>query len=438
MRFPLALSAKIAGHIIKHKLRKTSKFAMVLQLEPLHTCNLTCTGCGRIREYSTSLKDMVPLEKCLQAATECDAPMVSICGGEPLIYPKIEELVNGILAQGRIVYICTNGMFMRKKMKDYLASIYDAETEIKVKKLLDEKLISEKDAEQIRKSDSAVKSKSVIKPSSWMYWNVHVDGLEFTHDLIVEREGVFKECVEAIRMAKILGYQVATNTTVYKETDVREIEEMFEYFSALGADGHTISPGYDYDAAKKDMVKRLGKQPEDFFLTRQMTRQKFAKIQEWGRRFTIFGTPVYQEFLAGKRELTCTAWAIPTRNVQGWKAPCYLMTDGHYQGYQEMLQKVDWNKYGVVDGVARDPRCENCMVHCGYDPSGALSPKISDSWKNMQYNFGAKPKPYFAGLKVNAFNGVSIGKGHLAEAKSAINSPRAAMNGAQSVFSRKE
>ncbi len=225
-------------------------------------------------------------------------------------------------------------------------------------------------------------------------------------------------------MAKILGYQVATNTTVYKETEVKEIEEMFEYFSSLEVDGHTISPGYEYDAAKKDMVKRLGKQPEDFFLTREMTREKFAKIEEWGKRFTIFGTPVYQEFLAGKRELTCTAWAIPTRNIRGWKAPCYLMTDGHYSGYQEMLEKVDWDKYGVVDGVARDPRCENCMVHCGYDPSGALSTKYSgDTWKNMAYNFSAKPKPITRGGTGQArFNGVSIGKGHLAEAKAAINS----------------
>ena len=245
MRFPLALSAKIAGHIIKHKLRKTSKFAMVLQLEPLHTCNLTCTGCGRIREYSTSLKDMVPLEKCLQAATECDAPMVSICGGEPLIYPKIEELVNGILTQGRIVYVCTNGMFMRKKMKEYLASVYDTGAEPKLEKLLQAGLISEKDAAQIRKADPAARSKSVIAPSKWMYWNVHIDGLEYTHDLIVEREGVFKECVEAIKMAKILGYQVATNTTVYRETNEQEIEEMFKFFSWLGCDGHTISPGYD-------------------------------------------------------------------------------------------------------------------------------------------------------------------------------------------------
>jgi MoaA/NifB/PqqE/SkfB family radical SAM enzyme len=431
MRFPLALTVKIARHIIRHKLRKTPRFALVLQLEPLHTCNLTCTGCGRIREYSTSLKDMMALEDCLGSAQECDAPMVSICGGEPLIYPKIKELVAGLLEQKRIVYVCTNGMFMRREMRDYLASTYSPQVEPTLAKLLSEKLITEKDAETIRKGKHD--GRPAIKPTKWMYWNVHVDGLEYTHDLIVEREGVFKECVEAIKMAKILGYQVATNTTVYKETDVKEIEQMFEYFSSLEVDGHTISPGYDYDAAKKDMVKRLGRKPEDFFLTRVMTRQKFAKIQEWAERFTIFGTPVYQEFLSGKRELTCTAWAIPTRNIKGWKAPCYLMTDGHYPRYQEMLDQVDWNKYGVVDGVARDPRCENCMVHCGYDPSGALGTNYhaGDNWKNFRYNFWPRPEPFKEGAKVQAFNGFSIGQGHLAEAKAAVKSGLA---GARSAF----
>ncbi len=438
MRFPLALTAKIARHIIKHKMRRTPRFALVLQLEPLHTCNLTCTGCGRIREYSTSLKDMMGLEDCLGSATECDAPMVSICGGEPLIYPKIEELVAGLLEQGRIVYVCTNGMFMRKKMRDYLAGIYSAALEPTLSTLLEEKLITAKEAETIRKGKQD--GRPAIAPTKWMYWNVHIDGLEYTHDLIVEREGVFKECVEAVRMAKILGYQVATNTTVYKETDVKEIEQMFEFFSALEVDGHTISPGYEYDAAKKDMIQRLNRQPEDFFLTRKMTREKFARIQEWGERFTIFGTPVYQEFLAGKRELTCTAWAIPTRNVKGWKAPCYLMTDGHYDRYQEMLDKVDWTKYGVVNGVARDARCENCMVHCGYDPSGALGTNYQsgDNWKNIKYNFAAKPKPYYAGRSVMAFNGFSIGKGHLAEAKAALNPAEPPASRAQSAFSRRE
>src|SRR3989454_7185247 len=175
MRFPLALSAKIAGHIIKHKLRKTPRFALVLQLEPLHTCNLTCTGCGRIREYSTSLKDMMSLEDCLDSAQECDAPMVSICGGEPLIYPKIKELVAGLLRQSRIVYVCTNGMFMRREMKDYLAAIYSPASEPALARLLAEKLISEKDAETIRKGKQD--ARPTIKPSKWMYWNVHIDGL---------------------------------------------------------------------------------------------------------------------------------------------------------------------------------------------------------------------------------------------------------------------
>src|SRR6476659_3085759 len=210
MRFPLALTAKIAAHIVKHKFKRTPKFAMVLQLEPLHTCNLTCTGCGRIREYSTSLKDMMSLEDCLAAADECKAPMVSICGGEPLIYPHIETLVNGLLAQGRIVYICTNAMFMRKKMREWLAKELSnsqngsgKKIEEKIDVLLKGGLISEKDAVEIRKGPKDP-TKTTIAPSKWMYWNVHLDGLERTHDLIVEREGVFKECILAIKMAKIL------------------------------------------------------------------------------------------------------------------------------------------------------------------------------------------------------------------------------------------
>src|SRR5437763_9735547 len=167
MRFPLALTVKIARHIIRHKVRRTPKFALVLQLEPLHTCNLTCTGCGRIREYSTSLKYMMTLEDCLASAQECEAPMVSICGGEPLIYPKIEELVAGLLEQGRIVYVCTNGMFMRKKMRDYLASIHSPALESTLSKLIAEKLIAEKDLETIRKGKSD--GRPVIAPSKWMY-----------------------------------------------------------------------------------------------------------------------------------------------------------------------------------------------------------------------------------------------------------------------------
>ena len=422
MRFPLPLTAKIAKYIISKKLRGVEKFATVLQLEPLHTCNLTCTGCGRIREYSTSLKDVMGLEDCLGAAKECGAPMVSICGGEPLIYPQVETLVNGLLDQGRIVYICTNGMFMRKKMREYLADKLvrshgstggENELNSTLDVLLSEELITPAQIEEIRKGKTKPGS-SVIAPSPWMYWNVHLDGLERTHDLIVEREGVFKECIAAIRMAKILGYQVATNTTVYKETEMGELEQMYDYLSWLGVDGHTISPGYDYDAAKEDMRKRLNLQPENFFLTREMTKEKFRDIRDWGNRYTFFGTPIYLDFLAGKRELTCSAWAIPTRNVRGWKAPCYLMTDGHYSSYRELLEKTDWEKYGVVDGVARDKRCENCMVHCGYEPSATLGrcAQPGDTWQNIAFNFAPKPTPRTEGASVNPFNGVTAGNGH--------------------------
>ncbi|EDY15788.1 hopanoid biosynthesis associated radical SAM protein HpnH [Chthoniobacter flavus Ellin428] len=416
MRFPLALTAKIAAYIIGKKLKGEKKFATVLQLEPLHTCNLTCTGCGRIREYSTSLKNVMPLQDCLGAAQECEAPMVSICGGEPLIYPEIEALVTGLLAQKRIVYVCTNAMFMRKKMRGYLASLFVKNpplAEEKLQVLLSEELISAKDAEEVRKGPKDAAA-PVIAPTQWMYWNVHLDGLERTHDLIVEREGVFQEAVLAMRMAKILGYQVATNTTVYKETEVKEIEDLFAYLSTLKLDGHTIAPGYEYDAAKADMVKRLGIAPESFFLTRKLTIEKFAKVEEWGAKYPIFGTPVYLEFLAGKRDLTCSAWAIPTRNVRGWKGPCYLMTDGHYTSYREMLEKTNWDKVGVVNGVARDPRCENCMMNCGYEPTAALGleGKPGDTWKTIKFNFGAKPVGS-PNAEIEAFNGVTAGDGHL-------------------------
>ena len=433
MRFPLALTTKIAAYIIGHKLRRTEKFATVLQLEPLHTCNLTCTGCGRIREYSTSLKDMMSLEDCLGAAEECKAPMISICGGEPLIYPHIESLISGLLERKRIVYVCTNAMFMRKKMREWLTSEFGKAgagerkaIEAQIGALLGAGLMTEKDAAEIRKGPKDA-SKPVIAPSDWMYWNVHLDGLERTHDLIVEREGVFKECILAIKMAKLLGYQVATNTTVYKETDMDEVEQMFDFLSDMGVDGHTITPGYEYDAAKKDMITRLNLKPENFFLTRDLTVQKFAKMDEWMNRYTFFGTPVYFEFLAGKRDLTCSAWAIPTRNMAGWKAPCYFMTDmvgtkGHYESYAELLESVDWEKYGVVNGVARDPRCENCMTHCGYEPTASLglNAQKGDTWKTIKFNFGARPMPTGRGNEVLAFNGVTSGNGHLTGKKAEL------------------
>ncbi len=397
MRFPLPLTAKIATHVLSHRLRGIEKFATVLQLEPLHTCNLSCTGCGRIREYSTSLKDLVPLDRCLAAAAECGAPMVSICGGEPLIYPHIGALVAGLRAQGRIVYVCTNGVFMRRAMRRLLTVRHAADagaTEPLLQRLTEEDLLSERDAETIRTGAEDPRD-PVISPSPWFYWNVHLDGLEVTHDKIVEREGVFRECLAAIRMAKILGFQVATNTTVYKETDMAEIEQLFVLLQDLGVDGHTISPGYDYDAAKQDMVRRLGLDPAEFFLTREETIRKFRPLPDWADRFPLLGTPVYLDFLAGLRDLECSAWAIPTYNVRGWKGPCYLMTDAHHPTYRDLLEQTPWERYGVRQGEARDSRCTNCMVHCGYEPSAMLGrgARPGDTWKNIRFQFGPSRRP---------------------------------------------
>ena len=348
--------------------------------------------------------------------------MVSICGGEPLIYPHIEDLVAGLLAQKRIVYICTNGMFLRKKLRDHLAAEFAKTPDRiarKLERLISGELLTPAQADEIRRGKPETENRKseihrAIAPSRWMYWNIHLDGLEHTHDRIVEREGVFKECVAAIRMSKILGFQVATNTTVYRETDMREIGRMFDYLSWLGVDGHTISPGYDYDAAKENMRKRLDPEPENFFLTRGMTKEKFKNIRAWGEKYNLFGTPVYLDFLAGRRDLTCSAWAIPTRNIRGWKGPCYLMTDAHHATYRDLLEKTPWENYGYVNGNPRDPRCENCMVHCGYEPSATLGrdARPGDTWANIAFNFGKKPAPRLEGASVNPFNGVSSRNGH--------------------------
>lgn len=188
---------------------------------------------------------------------------------------------------------------------------------------------------------------------------------------------------------------VATNTTVYRETRMDDIERLFHMLGALGVDGHTISPGYDFDAAKHDLIARRGLRPEDFFLTRAGIVEKFHGIEAWGRRFPLLGTPVYLEFLAGKRDLACSAWAIPTRNIGGWKGPCYLLTDAHHGTYRDLLANTDWRRYGNAGGRARDPRCANCMTHCGHEPTASLGldGRRGDTWKTLVFHFGRRPVP---------------------------------------------
>ena len=367
MRFPLSMTAGMAGYIFKNKMRpkpewqKTAapgmdasnpfrilpvrlaeggtrsphpminkRFPIVLMLEPLHACNLTCTGCGRIREYESTITQRIPLEECLAAVDECGAPMVSICGGEPMMYPQIGELVAGILERNKTIYLCTNGMFLVKRLHEFT-------------------------------------------PDRRFFFNVHLDGLEKTHDICVEKEGVFREAIEGIRAAKAAGFMVCTNTTIYKETDMKEIEALYEYLQQFDVDGHQLSPAYGYSAVND----------REIFMTRDDIHEKFKDVDKLFKRFRLNQTPMYLEFLKGDRDLPCTAWGNPTYNIKGWKGPCYLITDAHYKTFEALMTETPWENYGH----GNDPRCEHCMVHCGYEPSAALgiNAKLADSFKMLTW-----------------------------------------------------
>ena len=334
MRFPLTLTSSWRATWHARSCSGEKRFPLVLMLEPLHACNLTCTGCGRIREYSTTIKDKLSVEECLDAVDECGAPIVSICGGEPMIYPEIGRLVRRILRKRKHIYLCTNGMFIRKRLHEF-------------------------------------------RPTSRFFFNVHLDGLEATHDLAVERPGVFKAAVDGIKAAKKAGFLVCTNTTVYKETDLDEIDALFAFLTKLGVDGFMLSPAYGYTAVHETNPTGAA----EIFMTRDDIRAKFKEAEKLLRKYRMTSSPIYLEFLSGKRELTCTAWGNPTRNVKGWKGPCYLITDEHHETFADLMDDTRWEDYGY----GKDPRCEHCMVHCGYEPSAALgvNKRLGDSLKML-------------------------------------------------------
>ena len=326
----------MAGYIVRNKIARRKKFPLVLMLEPLHACNLTCTGCGRIREYAPTIKEKLTVEECLQSVDEAGAPIISICGGEPLIYPEIGELVSGILHRKKHIYLCTNGVFLERKLDDF-------------------------------------------KPTSRFFFNVHIDGLEKTHDLMVEREGVFKKAVEGIKAAKAKGHLVCTNTTIYKETDLRDIDELYGFLAGLGVDGFMVSPAYGYSAVHDTNPEGA----QEIFMTRQDIHTKFAEAQKLFKKHRMMSSPIYLDFLAGKRDLSCAAYANPTRNVKGWKGPCYLITDKHHESFDGLISDTNWDAYGP----GKDPRCENCLMHCGFEISAALgvNAKLGDSLRMLAW-----------------------------------------------------
>ena len=332
LRFPIQMTSAVAGYMLKKKVTGPKKFPMVLMLEPLHACNLTCTGCGRIREYESTIKQKLSIQECLDAVDETGAPVVSICGGEPMIYPGIGELVAKVLERKKVVYLCTNGMFIRKKLDDF-------------------------------------------KPSRKFFFNVHLDGQREVHDMAVERVGVYDAAIDGIRAAKERGHMVCTNTTVFKETDMAELEGLFSFLTTLDVDGFMISPGYGYAAVE-------GK---EMFLTREDIREKFKSAEAMFRKYKFATSPIYLEFLQGKRELSCTAWASPTRNIKGWKGPCYLITDIHHKTFDDLLTKTPWEKYGP----GNDPRCNDCMMHSGFETAAALgvNGRLGDTLKMVRWQF---------------------------------------------------
>lgn len=316
LRFPFAQTATVYRYIRRQKKAGVSRFPLVLMLEPLHACNLTCSGCGRIREYKDRLSEVLPLETCLKAIDECGAPVVSICGGEPLLYPHIRELVEGAVARGRVVYLCTNGQVLDRKA-------------------------------------------GIFKPHNLFNINVHIDGLARTHDAIVDKPGAFDQAIAGIKVAKDTGFTVCTNTTVYKQTDIEEVRALVDFLGDLGVDGALLSPGFDYADVPDQSV----------FMSRTAITEKFSPLRKMAWRRKIWSTPIFLDFLAGKRDLPCTPWGNVTYNVAGWKAPCYLITDNHYRSFGEFMSKVEWDRYGPN----RDARCTNCMTHNGFEPTVALT-----------------------------------------------------------------
>ncbi len=311
--------------MMRNKLLGVKHFPFVLMLEPLHACNLRCAGCGRIREYADTLSQRLSVDECLDSITQCGAPIVSICGGEPLIYPDIIELVDRTLKLGKYIYLCTNGLLLEDRLDDFI---------------------------RLSHGNRRVKGR--------LFWNVHLDGMEATHDAVTGKEGSFAKTVNGMKAAKEAGFYVYTNTTLYKPTQIEELVMLGELLELIGVNGMMIAPGYGYEAVQNE--------GESFFLTREETYAKFREIRERLSRFRITATPIYLDFLCGEFELPCAAWANPTRNVKGWKGPCYLVTDKHHATYRDLIDSTDW----TAVGPGKDPRCEHCMMHCGFEPAAVL------------------------------------------------------------------
>ncbi|HWQ70510.1 MAG TPA: adenosyl-hopene transferase HpnH [Patescibacteria group bacterium] len=311
MRFPLHITTDMMKHQIRHGLKGNTRYPFVLMLEPLYTCNLACLGCS-VERHTGRIEDRLTLEECLKAADDSGAPVVSLCGGEPTIYPELKGLVDGIIARKRHVYLCTNGLLLDRTVYGQIA------------------------------------------PHNRLTINIHLDGLKRTHDQVCDREGVFDKALAMIKEGKRFGYRITTNTTVFKETDMDEVEALCRILREYQVDGMLLSPGYQYASVESD-----------FFLVREEIHHKFQRVLELSKRYRLTSTPMFLEFAAGLREYPCSPWSTVTYTPQGWKGPCYLIEEKYYRTFEEFWQSVDWDYWES----RQDPRCYNCKMHSGFEAS---------------------------------------------------------------------
>jgi hopanoid biosynthesis associated radical SAM protein HpnH len=316
MSIPLRQKLSVASYMWRKKKAGIEKFPLVLQLEPLFLCNLECAGCGKIQHPDDILAKRLSVQDCIDAVEECGAPMVSIAGGEPLAHREIHEISAALVERKKFVYLCTNAILLKRKL-------------------------------------------DLFKPSVYFAWSIHLDGLRERHDQSVCREGVFDIAVDAIKEAKRRGFRVTTNSTFFGQDDPNSIRAVLDFLNdELKVDVMQIAPGFAYEKAP-DQEHFLGVKR-----TREIFRQAFADGRR--RKWRLNHSPLYLDFLEGKVDFACTAWGIPSYSVLGWQRPCYLMSDEPYAAsYRELVEETDWSKYGR----GRHPKCENCMAHCGYEPT---------------------------------------------------------------------
>ena len=318
MAIPLIQQIRVGAYVLKNKLKGLERYPLVLMLEPLFRCNLACPGCGKIDYEDEILNKRLTVKECLNAVDECGAPVVSIPGGEPLLHREIGEIVKGIIDRKKFVYLCTNALLLEKRLH-------------------------------------------LFKPTPYLTFSVHLDGLEDEHDKAVAQDGVFKKAVSAIRKAKALGFRVNLNCTLFDQTPASEIARFFDFASQnLEVEGITVSPGYAYERAPD----------QEHFLNREKTKNLFRDVFRLGkgRKWRFSQSSLFLDFLAGNQSYKCTPWGNPTRNVFGWQKPCYLLAEGYASSFQSLMEETDWNSYGT----GNYEKCADCMVHCGYEPTAVL------------------------------------------------------------------